>query len=111
MSTSCMPSIGSFSYDASCGCTLVDFDFTIRGLCNHSKYGIILGVYYGGRLVATVCDIFKVDVRFSEACSCVEVTRHYKGIITDVDCCEEHTEAWDVRPLQANYIYGCQHKA
>ncbi len=106
MSVNCKAVIGPFTHDANCECTLVDFYVNVTGLCNHTRYGFVARVLYGGDVVATVCRIFDVNVAGDE-CSCVNVRQDFINIITEVECCNDDTLTWDIDFPCHNYIIGC----
>lgn len=108
MSVACKAVISPVTIPAVCSCPLVDFDITITGLCNHTKYGIVAVVKCGSFIVGTVCDIFPVEVAGAAPCSCVSVTRPFRKIIIDRTCCDDSVDCTlTVELACANYITGC----
>ncbi|WPC41344.1 hypothetical protein [Clostridium sp. JS66] len=117
MSVSCKAVLGPFIHPAVCptgegtvdicNCPLVDFDVTITGLCNKTRYGIVAVVKCDNRIVATVCDIFDVDVPNADKCACVNVTRHFKNVMVDVEACTDVACTFSVDIACGNYILGC----
>ncbi|NMM64035.1 hypothetical protein HBE96_15415 [Clostridium sp. P21] len=107
MSVVCKALIGPFEHTSNCECTLVDFDLTIKGLCNGTRYGIVAVVKCNSLVVATVCRIFDVNVPSAGQCTCVDVPLEFRKIIVDEKCCTDETCVWDVDVVCANYILGC----
>lgn len=111
MSVYCKPVVNDLEFTSDCGCTLVDFDITIKNLCNHSRYGIIAQVFKDrtdtnpGTVVATVCRIFNVYDPEKDLCECIEHTEHFTNVIVDIVCCTNANLTVEI--LYSNYIIKC----